>query len=368
MKELAADEVLVRSAEDLGLTWQEGDECPSSLAAALIRRAAGIYCPSRRTTLINAVRSSLEKLLDADDLQDVLADALDGIIAYGDLQELPDDGVIGSGAGNMVYLAAPAFVVRRSGVVYLVGVAPDRGVLLSDELEQRVEYVSHVRRLTPQPGEDLQAELQDLHLRQIPSSVWLAPFPKTSPAEHRLKYDRLLNDAPSRGDVPGLEILDASAKVTFYTGRKAIPKHTHSGRFVGRRSQTYGGGIWCYVELEKGHPTRLLDFPTPGSRQRGCDEAWQLLCALDASCGRPQAYRVRPLAEPRQDELALDVFSPVPLWVESRWLALGRKIGRGNGALLSYSLPACEIPEEVTALRERLWLEELGPSTDDTAA
>ncbi len=40
----------------------------------------------------------------------------------------------------------------------LLGVASDQRSALPDEIESRIEYVSHLRRISPLPGEDLRAD------------------------------------------------------------------------------------------------------------------------------------------------------------------------------------------------------------------
>ena len=61
---------------------------------------------------------------------------------------------------------------------------------------------------------------------------------------------------------------------------------------MGRRPQEYGSPIWCFVEIENGVPQKLLDFPLPKSRWRGCDTAWHLQMAMDHVRGEPQRYRL----------------------------------------------------------------------------
>jgi hypothetical protein len=238
--------------------------------------------------------------------------------------------------------------------VILLGVAADQLSPLPSELEQRIQYLGHVRRLSPSSAtEDLRAELRQLGLLELSSDAWLKG-PKSSTATQAVAAsDRALDSVPPSRDISGLVLLDPAKPVRYYRGRWTEPK-TQTGRFVARRPQAYGADLWCYVHLTKGQPERMIDLPQRGSRWRGCDEAWHLQMAIDAQRGAPQRFRVTPSG----DAVVLELFSPAPAWARRRWDAIGEPVPSA-GSLFAYRIAKAEIGEERRFMREALWLEEM---------
>lgn len=353
MRRLTAAEVHAQKIRELGLDADALDlTTPEGLAGAL-RRAASFLCPCSPATLIRAVVRPLRGLVpDLDETKENVEQMLDAMVAYGDLLEQPQE-QDGLPTPRMLLYAAPAsFVVRRSGLVLLLGVAPDQLSPLPEELERRIEYRSHARRLAPSEQEDLRTELRQLGLPELASDAWLKQ-PKPSTASQTIAASDLPLDLvqPSR-DIPGLLILDPTEPVRYYRGRWVQPK-SHTGRFVARRQQAYGADLWCYVQLANGQPERMVDLPARGSRWRGCDEAWHLQMAIDAQRGSAQHFRVTPSG----DALVLELFSPAPAWARRRWDAIGEPVPSA-GSLFAYRISKAEIEEERRFAREKLWLEE----------
>src|SRR4029077_5641287 len=111
-----------------------------------IRRAAGNLCPCAPVTLTRAVVRPLRGLVrDEDAAKRLVEETLEAMVAHGDLLEAKD---AQEGTPRLLYAAPASFVPRRSGLVILLGVASEQLSALPDELEKRVEYVGHVRRLT----------------------------------------------------------------------------------------------------------------------------------------------------------------------------------------------------------------------------
>jgi hypothetical protein len=148
-------------------------------------------------------------------------------------------------------------------------------------------------------------------------------------------------------------VLDPTRPVRFYRGRWAEPR-AKTGRFVARRSQAYGAELWCYVQLRDGCPERLIDLPLPGSRWRGCDEAWRLQLAIDADRAEPQRFRVRSGCG---GAAVIELFSPLPMWARRRWEAVGESVPR-SGCLLAYRFATAELEEELRFARDEVWLDE----------
>lgn len=201
-------------------------------------------------------------------------------------------------------------------------------------------------------GENLASRLSQLGLVALSEEDWLNAPPDETPDQCIARFNRVLDRASSCGDIPDLEILDSTRGVRYYRGRWSPPKQL-TGRYIGRRPQAYGNNIWCYLEIQGGRSTKCLDLPLQSStRLRGCDEAWRLQAALDARHGQPQRYRLRGAA--------IDVFSPIPGWMERRWNWLGKRV-ENKGCLLSFEFRETEIEQEVDFLRRKLWCDE---STD----
>jgi hypothetical protein len=355
MKRLTIEEVHAQKIRELGLDPEALDlMTPEGLAGAL-RRAASYLCPCSSATLVRAVVRPLRGLVpDLDKAKELAEETLEAMISHGDVLEQREfqDGT--PTARVLLYAAPASFVVRQSGLVVLLGVAADQLSPLPSELEHRIEYLGHVRRLSPSPAtEDLRNELRQLGLLELSSDAWLKG-PKSGTASQTVaSSDRALDVVPPSRDIPGLLLLDPTKPVRYYRGRWIEPK-AQKGRFVARRQQAYGADLWCYVQLTRGHPERMIDLPQRASRWRGCDEAWHLQMAIDAQRGSPQRFRVTSSG----DAVVLEFFSPTPAWARRRWDAIGEPV-TSAGSLFAYRIPKTEIEEERRFAREALWLEEM---------
>jgi hypothetical protein len=354
MKRISGAELQEHSVAELGLDATSLDlTTPEGIAAAL-RRAAGFLCPCSEKELVSAVVQCLQDLvIDPEVLRDQVSEALEALLAYGDLVESrvsTPDGL--SDKGVLLYLTPPTLVSRKDGSVFLLGIAPDHASPLPNEYAARIDYDGHVRRIAPLPEEPLASSLTQFGLLQLSMEQWLRTPPPMPPRHCILRYDELLAQAPPAGSIPGLRILDPSKPVHYYRGRWVEPGK-QNGRFLARRPQAYGAELWSYVELENGHPSRLLDLPQFEKRGRACDEAWRLQAAIDANRSTPQQYRIRQ--GPNPDAFLLDLFSPVPLWMQRRWNVTGHP-APPSGSLLSYVLPKTALQEERTFMKDMLWL------------
>lgn len=356
VRKISVAKVHEQKIVELGLNPCALDLTSIEAIAGALRRTASFLCPCAAPTLVRGVVRPLRGLVD--DLEAVKAtveDTLDAMVAHGDILELDDvENSPGRKNSGTLYAAPPAFVTRESGTVILIGIASDQLSALPDELEARIEYVNHLRRLNPTPEEKLRGDLVQLGLIELSYADWLKMPPVETAEQHLLRVDNFLNAVQPSRDVPGLILLDFERPVRYYRGRWVEPR-SQSGRFVARRSQAYGAPLWCYVQLLNGNPERLIDFPITGSRWRGCDEAWRLQIAIDAKRGEPQRFRVRPGPE---NTSIIEFFSPVPMWAQRRWDAVGEPVPN-SGCLFAYRLPETELKEELRFARELLWLDEL---------
>lgn len=356
MRRLTVAEVHAQKVGELGLDPSASDLTSTEAIAGALRRAASFLCPCTTDTLVRGVVRPLRGLVDdIETAKTHVEETLEAMVAHGDILELREvEENWGDENVTLLYPAPASFVARESGAVILLGIASDQLSPVPDELAARIEYVNHLRRLRPAPGEDLRAELVQLGLVEIPYEGWMKAPPNGTPEEHVSRVDQFLDSAQASRDTPGLMLLDPERSIRYYRGRWVEPR-SQSGRFVARRSQAYGAQLWCYVQLHDGNPERLIDLPLAGSRWRGCDEAWHLQMAIDAVRGEPQRFRVGP--GPGETRV-VEFFSPVPMWAQRRWDAIGEPVP-GSGSLFAYRLAEAELGEELRFAREALWLDEL---------
>ncbi len=348
-REDVAQSLVAALGLDASLHAPQSDE----VLASVIRRVAAISCPCSRRSFVRAVVGSLESIISPDGLQERVEDMVDVIVAHGDLAEVRESEDEFSRATWLLHAAPPSFVRRRSGAVILLGVAADEIFPLPGQLRRRIVHRGHVRLLEEDAAGNLPAYLADFGLLDLPAASWQRSPATATAAEVLRLADADLDAAARAGEIAELRVLDWQTPVTFYKARWVQPKR-HSGRFIGRRPQAYGPPLWCYVELESGRPQRLLDLPRDGLTSRGCDEAWRLQAAIDATRGLPQKYRLRET----DGATVVDFFGPLPRWADRRLTVVGEVVPP-KACLFSRRVPARELAEELQYLADELWLEEL---------
>lgn len=354
LEEVKPGEVLAISRFTLGLPPQvegDSDAVDDIFLAALLRHSAGFLCPCSAATLRSAAMDSLQYLVVDENLANRIEDIIETLTIGGDLLELSqattDDPAV---RGTWLFAAPPSYVVRPSGDIFLTGIVADQDTYLPSSLAERIRFDGCSRVIVPEGGEDLAGELTELGLQCVSEDNWLKA-PRAQPAEKlHADLEARLKSGPRSGSIPDLEVLDPEKPVRYYRGRwLSVKKQT--GVFVARRPQEYGSPIWCFVELQGGEAQKLLDFPLPKQRWRGCDAAWHLQMAIDRLRGNPQPYRLR-----RDDDgVCLDFFSPLPLWAQRRLMIIGCKAAPQK-CLMSFWIPAHEMEDEERFLQERLWL------------
>lgn len=353
MKTISASALLHLKTAELGLNPEKYSFDSIEAIACALRRAAGYLAPCSPTTLVRAVVNPLEGLVsNLDERRDAVEEILEAVIAHGDIAE-HEDIVGGAGpGGRLLYAAPPSFVMRKSGTALVLGIAPDYRAPLPSELEENVEYVGHIRRLTTSDPAVVRKMLQDFGLVELTNDYW-TKAPTAGPAERQLAgANDFLDRAPMfNAEVPGLSILDSDEPVHYYRGRWKEPKKK-SGRYVGRRKQAFGADLWCYVELHEGIPRRLVDFPFAATRHRACDHAWHLQMAMDAVRGHPQEYSIEDV---KDGTVLVKFFSPLPQWAQRRLAGIGNPKSV-KGCLLAYSVPREEVGEECSLLASGLWM------------
>ena len=352
MNVLTPADVSARAVETLRLDAMLLDLTTVEAIASALRRAAGLLCPCSSRTLVKAVYEPLLGVHEDADLQSVVEDTLEALVAHGDLLELRD-ATQEDASGALLFAAPPSFVHCHSDVVMMLGVAPDGMSCVPESIEQTIEHVNHVRILRGD-SVDLGNQLAELGLIKISYSAWTKGPQSEMAADLIGRMRDMTAGTQACGELPGLVLLDHEKPVRYYRGRWVEPSQ-QTGHFVGRRPQAYGADLWCYVEVQEGHAVRLVDLPTRHGVGRGCDEAWRLQAAIDYERNAPQVYRVRP--GPGGSWL-LDFFSPVPMWARRRWEAIGEPVP-AFGCLFSFKFSETAVSDEIAFAREYMWLKEI---------
>lgn len=348
---LTADEVLQSVGQSLGLEPAHSRIESDVFLAALVRRVAGTLCPCSPSTLASGVLESLQYLSLSGAQAKQLDSIVEKLVVVGDLLELSQVTIDNSDVkGTWVFVAPPSFVARPNGSVIITGISPDETTPLPASLNTRVRHEGVTRILHPTPSEDLPSILRDLGFVELSAKHWLRAPTQNSPQSARDEMLNRLGAQPASGSILELTILDPSASVTHYR-RRWIDPTGQTGHFVARRPQAYGAPLWGMVSLIDGTAAKFLDFPLKETPFRGCDVAWHLQMAIDATRGAPQRYRIR--STPKGP--CLDFFSPLPLWADRRLSILGTSY-LPEACLSSYLLPTSELAIEEAFLQDRLWL------------
>ncbi len=356
---VSATDLVASCVAMLGFSSDAADmETPEVLAAA-IRRAASCMCPTSPRLLALAVDECCRGLIDDpgsldEPLIESIRDLIEGLVAHGDLVEVPiedDSGVIRRG----LFLAAPSFVLVSPTRALLLGVRGEGLELLDAALLARVESETYVRHLDVARSEDARELLTSAGLAELDVAEWLQHPPSTTAEGLVAMYGDRLGAAGPSGTIEGCTILDPASPPSYYRGRWRPPASRDSGRFVARRPVEFGADLWCYAELARGEVEKILDLPIHHSLARGCDEAWRLQSAIDFINGTPQRLRIAEGAPGRDPLLLLN--TPLPSWAQRLLDTQGRPVGRTKGSLFTFSIPTSQIPSIQEFLSDMVWIE-----------
>ena len=352
IRAVTPSEAVELACDVLGLDPGRVDLTSVEFLAASLRRVASFLCPIAPRLLVRSVEEVLAGLPGyCEDTTAVLDATVEALALYGDLLELPveEEDI----RRRHLYLGPPAFILRESGVVLLLGVRPEGAPLISGPLSREIEYDVHARKL-PTSTDDTREELIDDGLIQIQPEQWLRSPSPQSPDQVIEAYAARVWATRAAGPLETVRVLDPTRPPTFYRGRWRDLTQTDTGVFVGRRSQGYGADLWCFLEVRDGEVGRGVDLPVHEFLGLGADEAWRLQAAIDAERGHPQRVSVRPAS--RDGWSVIDLFSPIPSWAQRRLDIVATPILKSPGALLSYSVPTAELAEEIRFLEEMMWL------------
>lgn len=352
IKEVDQWSVINSTCSYLGVELDSDGVFGTTYISAAIRRLAGFLCPcSPRTLIRRMVESHVGLIDDVPAFEEQVELSIERLVAIGDLLELSDVALEGEHVrGTWLVAAPPAFVVRPSGSAFLLGLSADEQMPLPMEMRSRIVSRQGIRSIDPSPLEDLSSILADLGLRELSVEGWLRSPRATAPADLVSFYDSKLAAQPNSGEATDLLVLDGSRSTRSYKARWAHAG-TQSGNFVVRRPQAFGSDLWGYAQLSGGALIKLLDLPLHGDRWRGCDAAWRVQMAIDATAGSSQEYRLRAV----EGGAILDLFSPIPKWARRRLAVIGSEVPPA-GCLMSFVIPEAEVATEEEFLRDLLFL------------
>lgn len=352
MIEIVAANIVVGVARtSLGLPSTQTDLDEPYIAAAL-RRLAGFLCPGSPRMLLRTMIDSHRGLVDdLDAFAERIEAVIETLVSIGDLLELGDVALEGERVKSTWLVAAPpAFVVRKSGTAFILGLSADEQTPLPTEMRSRVTVDRAIRSIEPYEGEDLGTVLRELGLREMSDAGWHRTPRHVDATGLLASYDAKLAACSRSGEVPDLLVLDGGRNTQSYRRRWAHPGSL-TGLFVVRRPQTFGADLWGYAELHDGAAQKLLDLPLHSERWRGCDVAWRIQMAIDALAGRPQEYRLTLTDVGSR----FDFFSPIPSWARRRLAVIGREIEPAD-CLMSFLVPTTEVAAEEAFLNDLLYL------------
>lgn len=344
-------DVLATARTSLGLPIP--GEIDEIYIAASLRRLAGFMCPCSPKTLIGSMVDSHRSMKQNDNVfLDRIESVLESLVAIGDLLELSDVTTLDETVkSTWVFAAPPSFVLRPSGNAFLLGVSADETTPLPVDLRGRMKYRGVARSIDPMPSEALETTLRGMGLRELSMEIWLR-YPKLQSATAVIRdLDAKLSAQGACGEIADVRILDHTRDARRYRDRWGAPM-SQSGRFIVRRPQAYGADLWGYAELREGKPAKLIDFPPPGVRWRGCDMAWRVQMAIDALAGKAQKFDV----EVSDGVARLDFFAPIPDWAQRRLSTIGEQT-EPRACLLSFIVPEKDLNSEEQFLRDHLFLD-----------
>lgn len=317
---------------------------------ASIRRAASLLCPATPRQIVDAVLEVLRPL-SPELNRDLVAEALDLVVGVGDLLELRS---ADSGA-RQLYLAPPSYVMVRPGRHLLLGVRPNTSPIVDESVVGApVEYEAHTRFLTLET-DSTTASLAAAGVHRMSIEQW-ARVPREEPASALIERAAvLLRQHQMPGEIQGLQIIDPTTPVQYYIGRWRELNSSDEGMLVGRRPQAYGAPVWCALDVARGIPRAVLDFPVDSSVMPGWDEARHLQAAIDHHRGQPQVFRIRSSGLPDGSRL-LDIFAPLPSWAERYITLVGIPMSRSKGALRTYRVPLDAEDSLTGLLSKSLWM------------
>lgn len=329
------------------------DQYHREALAQICRHAAGLMCPIDARSLKQAIIAPLQSV-GYEDLSEPLTNVIETLVTVGDMLELEELAIRETRRNRevLLYTAPPHFVPLSSSRYLLLGIAPDDVPIYPEEITREIQFNDCLRILPGNTEEDIESQLLELGVFKVSAETWLKAPPPKPPEAYIDEFNRRIDRAGRAGEVSDLLIIDPDRNSRYYKGRWREAGNS-TGRFVGKRSRAFGGPLCCYIELNNGRPSKLLDLPVGSSDERSWDQAWRLQAALDSINGKSQQIALQRSGD---DFVIVSVFSPIPMWLERRWDAVGHRI-QLKGSLISYQMNVAEAENEAQFAEARMWLD-----------
>lgn len=357
-KNLAANDI----TKGLGFCPDEYSVTDSSVIAAALRRAVTINPSISRTTLISSVADPLISMIGEDylsqkkpetEFRSFILNVLLDLTAIGDVVEIQEtDESLFVQQKTVYYPGYPSFVTRNNGDVLLLGSLNGYNSPIPWDIQDKVVHRGPLRIIPTFAVPDARQKLIRFGLNEIPGNAWISTPPEEEANKHLVRFDRDLDNRNLEGNLQPQRIL-AGEDVTYYSGRWRAKTITDNGRFIGRITQAYGSPAWAYLDIAAGQVLKSRFFGSPGSRYRACDEAWRLQSAIDSVKNNPQRMHIKKVSA---TEKAVCVYSPLPSWLERRWVLLADK-RKETGSFSTYRFHNDDIDEEIDFAHKMFWLD-----------
>lgn len=351
---ISAAQVADAAIHVVNLEQTGADLFSEEMLCASILRAASFTSPTTRRKLRQDVVAILRGLQgETDTLGEDVASALRALVSNGDLLEIDVDG------GTQIFLGPPSYVALSSGAFLLIGVRPDGEPIGDDALLALIEFEKHIR-IVRSPGAE--KALKAAALQEIPLQSWLSHPRSVNSDELLNSYRERLQASGASGLLEGIELLDPDSPTTYYRGRWRQPRASDGGSFLARRPRAYGANLWCFVEIDGGETTRVLDLPALDPLSTGRDEGWRLQAAVDADNGHPQLLSITSTNPGRAK---LNFYSPIPSWAQRYLDTIALPVSRSPGCLFGYVIDRSELEDAVAFLKALLWTDSIERTEQD---
>lgn len=342
------------AVESVGLSQSQFGVHSPEFLSAVVRAAAAAITPCTRRELAVHILKHLSPLDPGHGWRDEVREAIETLVALGDLVEVPDEEQETN--RSSLYLAPNSFVELSDGVFILLGGYQDVSSILPEAVEARLTHTWYTRRLEARNPALIRDTLLDFGFLNLRTDFWLKSPDSVSAVDHLRRYDEALSQLEVRpAYIEDVSILDSTADVRRYSRRWSTLQN-QKGRFLGRRPQAFGSRLWCYMQIDNNSVLRHVDLPLFERHWMGYDEAWHLQLALDSIHGNPQEFSVRSSSE--SGKFIVDIYAPIPSWAVRRWNSLGSP-RESKGVWFSFVIHEQLLAAEIQFATERLWLRQL---------
>jgi hypothetical protein len=313
-----------------------------TVIASIVRRLAAVMAPCTRAALLRSSSLACGTCLDHMS-EDALHQAVEDLVAGGDLREEPALLEGDSEAPNLVFCRQPSFC--QSGQrVYLLGAAPDDAPFLPATLMQAIISDGGLRYFALNEDTSLCETLRKMGLHELSVDHWLAQH-IMPPGELIEKMRAILASRGRRDNLVSVRWLTSSEARYSYQERWR-EETNEQGLLIARAPQPYGEDAW-YLAERSGDNTRFLQLPLEEfPNDRACDLAWRVQLALDALSDRSSRYQVTM----GDDVATLVVNFPVPALERRTLLHLGGRRDTTTSAF-RYTFPSGSLQAAEAILR-----------------